>query len=300
MTSETNIFNCLLEANDIFYLYTKIGDILKNEIDITNEGFSRKPLANTIELLTQLQIIQVLDGEYIKIEIYSSFDLFFQNLMERIKETYHDTISSIVNCNKHYDEKRNQFYININEIPLKYMGLAMLMEQTGEFERINNRDYFLNFEKYKKIIDSKKTLLSLKELQKIIQHNAELGDFAEQFVLNYEKNKLKKAGISKQPQRISDIDVSAGYDIISYMDDSNNPNKFIEVKSCDNTLQFHISRNEIEKSKEKRNAYFLYLFNRVSQEVIEIQDPYVNIFQNNNEWVYESESYVVTPTNRFL
>ena len=35
--------------------------------------------------------------------------------------------------------EKNQFYIYINDIPLKYMGLAMLMEQTGEFERIKNR-----------------------------------------------------------------------------------------------------------------------------------------------------------------
>ena len=43
--------------------------------------------------------------------------------------------------------------------------MAMLMEQTGEFERINNRLYFIGINNYREFI-KKKPLVSIEELEK--------------------------------------------------------------------------------------------------------------------------------------
>ena len=140
MSSDPNIFECLLDPSEIFAFYQKIGLVLKNDRDIANERLRGNALRNTLLLLEQTLMIQRCDDEYTKRLNCQTKDSFYAALITGIKNTYSDEMATIINCDKHYDEAKNLFFIYVNDIPLRYMGLAMLMEQTGEFERIKNKE----------------------------------------------------------------------------------------------------------------------------------------------------------------
>ena len=75
-------------------------------------------------------------------------------------------------------------------------------------------------------------------------------------------------------------------------------NRFIEVKSYNNEISFYWSKNELEKAKELKSKYFLYLVDRSLMN----QDGYVpKVFQNpfkkifeNDLWRKEIESWKIT------
>lgn len=296
MSSETNIFDCLLEPAEMFDLYRKIGTILNNERDIINERIQGKSLRNTLALLLEIKIIQQSEAKYSKQIVCSSFDSFFDTLMTQINSIYRDIISEIVNCPKHYDDARNQFYIYVNDIPLKYMGLVMLMEQHGVFARSKTKEYFVGIDGFQDIIQRDRPLVSIEELQKRLQRNAENGRLAEEFAVRYEVRRLLSIGIEKSPQRISDIDVTAGYDIVSYEDGSSEIyDRFIEVKAISRDCGFFWSKNELEAAEIKREKYYLYLIdlssiNDPSYDPIIIPDPANRIMTSPN-WLVEPQSY---------
>lgn len=199
MSSDPNIFECLLDPPEIFAFYQKIGSILKNDRDIANERIRGNALHNTLMLLEHTSMIQQRDGEYYKLLSCHTRESFYSTFLAGIKNTYTDEVATIINCDKHYDETKNQFFIYVNDIPLRYMGLAMLMEQTGEFERIRNREYFVGINNYRDVI-KKKPLISIDELQKKLSQDAELGEQAEKFAWKYETSRLKQLDINKEPR----------------------------------------------------------------------------------------------------
>jgi 16S rRNA (guanine(966)-N(2))-methyltransferase RsmD len=96
-------------------------------------------------------------------------------------------------------------------------------------------------------------------------------------------------------KRISEIDVSAGYDIVSFdSNKSQEPDRFIEVKAISNA-GFYWSRNEYEIAKLKGEKYYLYLveLRRVNEPGYTpemIKDPASNVMGNDG-WFVEPESY---------
>lgn len=91
------------------------------------------------------------------------------------------------------------------------------------------------------------------------QENKRLGDLGELLVLEYEKAKLKKAGINKMPEQKSKSEGDGiGYDILSY--DGNGNEKYIEVKTTKQTYSspFFITQNELERSKKDSGKFVLY------------------------------------------
>lgn len=90
------------------------------------------------------------------------------------------------------------------------------------------------------------------------RRNKAIGDAGEEYVLRYEKERLKHAGIRKTPIRVSLTNDGAGYDILSY--DKNGREKYIEVKTCKGprNTPFFISANEYKTSLAFGDRYFLY------------------------------------------
>ena len=294
MSTDLNIFDCLLDPLAIFVLYQKLGTVLKNDRDIANEQVRGRALRNTLFLLQHTAMIQKLDEEYIKLKHCPTIELFYPTLLAGIKNTYPEEVSSIINCDKHYDEVKNQFFIYVNDIPLKYMGLAMLMEQTGEFERIKNKEFFIGLNNYHDFL-KKKPLISIEELRKKLQQNIEHGEQAERFAFEYETLRLKGDGINKEPLSISSIDVMAGYDMISYESIlSDDYDRYIEVKAVSKS-GFYWSKNEYDTAKSKAEKYYLYLvdLNRINESGYApeiIRNPAVNVMMT-GEWFVEAESY---------
>jgi len=112
-------------------------------------------------------------------------------------------------------------------------------------------------------------LFSLAQLQKKLDANTIAGEKAEQFVLEFEKRRIKNDLLTKEIRIISVIDVLAGYDIVSFSTDTSAfHDRFIEVKAITADNSFFWSRNELEVAKLKGQEYCLYLVN-----LSEIQNP---------------------------
>ena len=138
--------------------------------------------------------------------------------------------------------------------------------------------------------------LSLEQLKRQLEENELAGEKAEVFVFEYERKRLGQP-LSEKVRRISEIDVTAGYDIVSFdSNQSQEPDRFIEVKAISNA-GFYWSRNEYEIAKLKGNTYYLYLvnLNRIVEQDYSpqmIKNPAINIMDT-DEWFVESQSYYV-------
>lgn len=138
--------------------------------------------------------------------------------------------------------------------------------------------------------------LSLEQLKKRLEKNELAGEKAEVFVFEHERKRLGQP-LGEKVRRISEIDVTAGYDIVSFnSNQSLEPDRFIEVKAVSNA-GFYWSRNEYEIAKLKGNTYYLYLvdLNRIDEQDYSpqmIQNPAVNVMDT-DEWFVESQSYYV-------
>jgi hypothetical protein len=102
------------------------------------------------------------------------------------------------------------------------------------------------------------------------ESNRKLGRAGEQWVINFEHQRMIDAGIPELFQRldwISDrLGDGAGYDILSY--DTADRERYIEVKTTNGTYtsSFVISRNELEFAQEAGDAFFLYRLFQFRQE----------------------------------
>jgi hypothetical protein len=94
------------------------------------------------------------------------------------------------------------------------------------------------------------------------ESNRRLGREGEQWVLDFEQQRMIEAGLADLFQKVdwvSDrLGDGAGYDILSY-DTASQP-RYIEIKTTNGThiSSFIISRNELDVSQEAGDAFFLY------------------------------------------
>lgn len=99
-------------------------------------------------------------------------------------------------------------------------------------------------------------------------------------------------------KRISEIDVSAGYDIVSINNsDDSEYNRFIEVKAISHNISFFWSGNEYDIARLKGNQYYLYLVylpDIESEDYIPIiiQNP-ASIIMEGTQWLVEPNSYKI-------
>lgn len=108
-----------------------------------------------------------------------------------------------------------------------------------------------------------------------IQNNKEnkrIGNLGELFVIQLEKEKLKKANKPKLVKKVAhhakDIGDGLGYDVLSY--DENGNKMFIEVKATKSgkNTPFFITRNELARSKQEKNNYYIYRIYNFNDETL--------------------------------
>ena len=92
----------------------------------------------------------------------------------------------------------------------------------------------------------------------------EIGIEGELFILNLEKNKLKRKGQGNLVSHVQHLSIdsdSYGFDILSF--DENGNEKYIEVKTTIQGLNanFYMSENEFKKAKELKNYFIYRVFN---------------------------------------
>ncbi len=97
----------------------------------------------------------------------------------------------------------------------------------------------------------------------IAQHksNIDIGMAGENFVLEYERECVRKYNLPEDKEVVwisKDVGDGLGYDILSY--DSQGNEIFIEVKTTpgDEKSSFYITANELLKSEQEKERYFLY------------------------------------------
>lgn len=172
-----------------------------------------------------------------------------------------------------------------------------LKEQSGDLVISDKyENIFIEYQKKNKVG------MSLEKLKKQLLNQEIQGELAEQFVLSYERKRLIGHPQIGKIKQISVIDVSAGYDILSFERvESAKPNRFIEVKSFQGNPHFYWSQNEIEAAKLYENNYFIYLVDssKINEEGYEpriIQNPAKNIIES-DQWILNPTSYMVIPTD---
>lgn len=140
--------------------------------------------------------------------------------------------------------------------------------------------------------------ISEKQLLRNLQNQKEQGERGELFVLEYEKKRITNKTLQNGIKRISIIDVSSGFDIVSYnSNESIQLDRFIEVKTFKGNEHFHWSQNEIARADLMGDSYFLYL---VDDDCIDKEDYEPTIIQNPAHFVLQSEEWLKSPDSLFV
>lgn len=197
----------------------------------------------------------------------------------------------------HYNRERKAYVIErygfsvsaavFRNILIQY---KVLKESGGEL--VLNPEYESVFAEYKRKQGTKK---SLEQLKKQLEQQELQGEEAELFVVEYEKRRLSQSAKKDSVKRISVIDVSAGYDILSYEDEASAEyDRFIEVKSFSGNPHFYWSENEIETAKLYEDRYYIYL---IDASMVKTQGYEPTIIQNPALSILSSESWIMSPTS---
>jgi len=266
----------------------------------------------TMHFLEWLEIIEINNGlaslnrsiEFIKGGYISS--QFFRLLFDRLLKD--NVLSAFLNqSNVSYDDKEELIVINNNLIDLKFSQFRNILINLNFFipDKLIKNQFVIN-DDYKKIFlriiipqieANSHRRLTLEELERKLDIEGQMGKDAEEYILGYEKNRLKEHVNLDNIRIISANNVNAGYDIQSYQDmHSLIINRFIEVKSFSNNATFYWSKNEIDISKIKEDQYYLYLVDRdkmrkAGYKPIVIRNPYINVLLNEEEWDKRVEKY---------
>lgn len=203
-----------------------------------------------------------------------------------------------------YDVENERLVFRNELLPLQYAAIRnvlisqtfLCVDRTAGFPTFWVHADYENFVAEYCKESSKK--LSLEQLKARLEANALAGSKAEEFVLAFERRRIARQDLRERIKIISEIDVCAGYDIISYeTDTSAHYDRFIEVKSISKNAGFYWSKNEISIAKIKGNQYYLYLvdLSQISKPdyvPMIIQNPALTIAES-ADWFMEAESYHV-------
>jgi hypothetical protein len=146
--------------------------------------------------------------------------------------------------------------------------------------------------------DNHQNDMTLEELLSLNDHLRQIGKEGEDWVLAYEKERMRNHSRVDMIKIISEHSVKSGYDIISFENiDSVEYDRYIEVKSYSKNLGFYWSKNEVNTARKKGENYCLYLVNRDKMEENNyvptiITNAFFEVFQNKS-WHKEAETYFV-------
>lgn len=185
-------------------------------------------------------------------------------------------------------------YANVRNVLVSQEFLIVERDEYRTIFKVNS-----DFEKeLAQLCKNSSNSMTLEKLKSKLEADSITGAKAEAFVLEYEKRRIKNPILQNKIKQISEVDVCAGYDILSYEnDESTIYDRFIEVKAVSRNLSFFWSRNEFEIAKLRGEKYYLYLVNlsRINDEdyaPVMIQDPAVSVMCS-SDWCVESESYYI-------
>lgn len=223
-----------------------------------------------------------------------------------IKQTVSDCVSALTNdglFNKDstcYDIEKDHLCIKRSAFPLAYAAIRNYLTTVGVLDKEENGEIGINssYESdFSELLRKHHNTLTLNQLLEKQRDQSERGLLAEEFVLRLEKSRVSEK--ANHIKRISDFDVSAGFDIVSFeTNNSMQHDRFIEVKCFLGEPHFFWSENEVDVAKIKGDKYYLCLVDY--QKMVEdseymptfIKNPYSIIF-NDSSWIVNTSSYRV-------
>lgn len=156
-------------------------------------------------------------------------------------------------------------------------------------------------EVFAKVQNAAKRKMSLEKFKEQMEQQAAQGKAAEEFVFRLEQFRLLGEQNESKVKRISGIDVSAGYDIVSFENgDSVNYDRFVEVKFFCGQSHFYWSKNEIDTASLLGGQYHIYLINAEKVDnpnyvPMIICNP-AKVILDSGDWLMQPTSYLVLPT----
>ena len=143
------------------------------------------------------------------------------------------------------------------------------------------------------------------QLFKWLEEKRKLGNFAEELILNFERDRLKALGQvveSKCVRPVGKINTSAGYDVESFNSKSKGMkfDRFIEVKGSGSPgLRFVWSQNEMKVAEKLKDQYWIYFQGGIEKKTgktkfkpIMIQDPF-NSLDKDAKFIKTSNGVIV-------
>lgn len=196
-----------------------------------------------------------------------------------------------------FDAEKGHLTIKRSAFPLAYAAVRNFLTMAGALDREENGEICVagNYESdWTEQLRNRRKKFTLEQLLRQQENQSKRGLEAEEFVLELEKKRLP--GMARKIKRISDFDVSAGYDIVSYEGNgAEHYDRFIEVKSYIGSPHFYWSENESDVAKIKADKYILCLvdYTRIGEPGYQpefIRNPYETIFDG-DEWLINAASY---------
>ncbi len=200
-----------------------------------------------------------------------------------------------------YDVLNAKVEFHNEHLPLAYSTIRNTLIKQGlfiiEYEG-HDRRFYINpaFEApISTFIKKTRNIRTLEQLKEKLKKDEIIGDAAEKYVLSYEKRRVTNPILKEKIRVISELDVTAGYDLLSFeSDQSHTYDRFIEVKAISNT-GFYWSANEFNVAKIKGTRYYLYLVDLSQIKDINyipliICNPAKEIIES-QDWIIETDSY---------
>ena len=196
-----------------------------------------------------------------------------------------------------FDAEKGHLTIKRSAFPLACAAVRNFLTMAGALDKEENGEICVagNFESdWTEQLRNRRKKFTLEQLLKQQEDQSRRGLEAEEFVLRLEKKRLPE--LAHKIKRISDFDVAAGYDIVSYENnETEHYDRFIEVKCYMGSLHFFWSENESDVARIKADKYILCLVDylRMGEPGYQpefIRNPYETIFDS-DEWLVNASSY---------
>jgi hypothetical protein len=159
-------------------------------------------------------------------------------------------------------------------------NILQYRRSTGEIKWSRDARYMIPISADEAVITSSvpiKSGLSEKNFKKLQEKRFEIGQKGEEYIVEHERQNLIKDSredLAKKVVRISEEDIGAGFDVLSFNIDGEK--KYIEVKATTGTgSTFELTRNELRAAKKLGQQYWLYFVRDIdgTPQVTKIYDP---------------------------
>jgi hypothetical protein len=267
-------------------------------------------------LLSQLLLLQESDG---RVAIAGGMGLDSEDWVQAIRWAVAGHMCSLLAREElsravQYRQREQEVWVDSLLLPGSDVGLPVWVVDFGVASResllsrfwlVDKSFHQLFLDAIRSVNDDRATSsqgLTLDQLIARRHAQEEAGRAAEEWVLGYERIRLAGHPLLDQVRRVSELDVTLGFDILSFSSLGVLAHDlFVEVKSYEGDITFFWSRNEIDVAKKIGEAYCLYLVDRrlmSSRDYVPmiVSDPYAVVFMSDEpRFQATPETFYVVP-----